>query len=461
MRLDALLRPRSVAVVGASEKPTIGRRLIASLDRIGFAGRVFPINPNYSAVLGRPCYPSLAELPETPDVVAFCLGHRLVEDALTAAAGRGIGAAVIYDGGFAERGEEGRRRQSRIEGICRDAGIALCGPNCMGVLSPNARSTTYLQELRDPAGLAGNVGIVSQSGSVCVGLLTDVRRFGFSHMVSSGNEAVLVAADYLEYLVDDPHTAVIGCFIESIRQRDRFVAALDRAAAAGKPVIVLKAGQAERTRQFIASHTGGEAGDPRTTSEILRAHRAIEVSDLVELSEVLAAFQGTTLPRGRRIGVVTSSGGVAELILDVATAAGLSLPPLPPLAKADIERQIGFVTGDGNPLDAWGSGTFLANLPHALRVLEESPEHDAIVFCRDNFDRQPFDQPETAATYLELFANAAAASRKPYYLLGTRPGIMDRGLVAQLRAAGVPVVGGIREGLGAIDRLAWWHSGEE
>src|SRR5229473_8257007 len=206
MGLEALFRPQSIAIIGASEKPTIGRRLIVSLDRLGFAGRVFPINPNYQTVLGRTCYPGIADLPEAPDVAAFCLGHRLILDAFVAAAERGIRAAVIYDGGFAERGAEGRALQEKIAGICRDAGIALCGPNCMGILNPIERNTTYLQEISDPEQLAGNVGIVSQSGGLCVSLLTDLSRFGFSHVVSCGNEATLDAADFLDYLVDDPHT---------------------------------------------------------------------------------------------------------------------------------------------------------------------------------------------------------------------------------------------------------------
>src|SRR6516165_3029201 len=454
MRLEPLFQPKSIAVVGASEKPTIGRRLIASLNRLGFSGSIFPVNPNYSTVLGRQCYASIAELPEAPDVAVFCVGHERVLEPFAAAAERGVKGAVIYDGGFAERGEDGRRLQAQIEGICHDAGIALCGPNCMGVLSPHHPSTTYLQELREPSGLAGNVGIVSQSGGFCIGLVNDVRRFGFSHVVSSGNEAVLAAADYLEYLVDDPHTKVIGCFIETIRHPDRFVAALDRAAAQGKAVVMLKVGRTGRTQYAVATHTGGTAGDPGLASEILRAHHAIEVFDLVEFTEAIAAAQSTKSAAGPRLGVVTSSGGLAELILDIAASTGLQLPPLPAAAKTEIERQIGFVSGDGNPLDAWGNGTFLVNLPHALRVFDRSPDHDIVVFCRDNCDDQPFETPEVGRAYLELFEAAAANSSKPHYLLHTRPGLMNREQVAHLRKAGIAVVGGLREGLGAIDRLA-------
>jgi acyl-CoA synthetase (NDP forming) len=454
MQLEALFRPRSVAVVGASEKPTIGRRLIASLDRFGYSGPIFPVNPSYPTVLGRQCYASVAELPEAPDVAVFCVGHERVLDPLAAAAARGAKAAVIYDGGFAERGEEGRRRQVRIEGNCRDAGIALCGPNCMGVLSPHHRSTTYLQELREPAGLAGNVGIVSQSGGFCIGLVNDVRRFGFSQIVSSGNEVVLAAADYLEYLADDPLTEVIGCFIESVRHPDRFAAALDRAAARGKPVVALKVGRTGRTQYAVATHTGGAAGDPRFASELFRTHRAIEVSDLVEFTEAIAAAQSTKRAGGRRLGVVTTSGGLAELILDIAASADLQLPPLSAAAKTEIERQIGFVSGDGNPLDAWGNGTFLVNLPQALRAFDASPDHDIVVFCRDGCDDQPFEAQELGWAYLELFERAAAGSSKPHYLLHTRPGLLHREQVAYLRQAGIAVVGGIREGLAAIDRLA-------
>src|SRR5580704_8354684 len=280
MRLDPLFRPESIAVIGASDKPTPGRRIIASLERIGFAGRIFPVNPNYPSVLNRPCYASPAELPEEPDIAVFCLGHERVFSAFEAAAKRGMKAAVIYDGGFAEQGAEGRALQARIAAICVEAGIALCGPNCMGILNPHHKSTTYLQELREPAGLAGNVAILSHSGGLCVGLLTDTRRFGFSHIVSSGNEATVSAAAFLEYLLEDPHTAIVGGFIEAIREPERFAAALDRAAALGKPVVMVKVGRHERTRRAITTHTGGDADDSAAVSALLRAHGAIEVADI-------------------------------------------------------------------------------------------------------------------------------------------------------------------------------------
>src|SRR6266850_6504986 len=330
MSLDRLLRPRSIAIVGASERPSVGRTLVEALDGIGFRGDVYPINPRYESLLGRRCYASVADLPRDVDVLAFCVNHARVLEQMQPAADRGVGAAVIFDGGFAEADEEGRRRQDAIAGICREASIALCGPNCMGVISPHVPSLTYIQAVHDPTHLAGNVGMISQSGSICIGLLTDCRRFGWSHVISSGNEAVVAAVDFLEYLIDDPTTKVIAMFLETVRQPERFVAALDRAADRGKPVVVLKVGRSDRTRRAISSHTGGLAGEARVFSAVLRAHRAIEVNELDEMVEVLACCQGPRWPRGRRVAVMTASGGLAELILDLASAAGLDLPPLSP-----------------------------------------------------------------------------------------------------------------------------------
>ena len=297
MRLDPLVKPRSVAIVGATDRPSPARSVIESLGALGFSGAVYPVNPKYQSVLNHVCYPSLTELPEAPDVVVFSIRKPLIPEQVRLAAKRGARAAVIYDSGFAELGADGARLQDEIAGLCRDAGMPVCGPNCMGILNPTARVTTYKQTVMKPEELAGNVGFVSQSGSVCIAVLSDLRRFGISLSVSAGNEAVTRTVDYIEYLIDDPATAVIATFTETVREPERYVAALDRAAAVGKPVVVLKVGRSERTQRAITSHTGGLAGSSRVFSEVLRAHRAIEVSDLDELTEVLAVCQGRRWPR--------------------------------------------------------------------------------------------------------------------------------------------------------------------
>jgi acetate---CoA ligase (ADP-forming) len=456
MSLDRLLRPRSIAILGASERPSVGRTLVEALDGIGFRGNVYPVNPRYESLLGRRCYPSVADLPRDVDVLAVCVNHARVLEHMQPAADRGIGAAVIFDGGFAEADAEGRARQEAIAAICREASMALCGPNCMGVISPHVPSLVYIQAVHDPTRLAGNVGMISQSGSICIGLLTDCRRFGWSQVISSGNEAVVAAVDFLEYLVDDPQTRVIAMFLESVRQPERFVAALDRAADRGKPVVVLKVGRSDRTRRAITSHTGGLAGEARVFSSMLRAHRASDVADMDELTEVIAACQADRWPRGRRVAVMTASGGQAELILDLAGAANLQLPPLSSGSRAEVERVVGRITGDGNPLDAWGNGDFTANFPHGLRVLGSDPAYDAIAFCSDGFDDQPMGSPARALDYARTVAEGARESAKPFYLMTTRSGVFRRDVAEFLRQHGIAVIGGTRAGLGAVDRLARW-----
>ncbi len=456
MKLDPLVNPRSVAIVGATDRGGPGRAVIESLGAIGFTGPIYPVNPKYPTVLNIECYPSLTELPEAPDIVVFSIRNPLIPEQMRLAVKRGARAAVIYDSGFAELGGDGAKLQDEIAAMAREAGMPVCGPNCMGILNPPARVTTYKQNVRDPAAIVGNVGIVSQSGSVCIALLSDLRRFGVSLSVSAGNEAVTRTVDYLDYLIDDPNTKVIATFTETVREPERYVAALDRAADAGKPVVVIKVGRTERTQRAITSHTGGLAGSSRVFSELLRAHRAIEVSDLDEMTEVLAVCQGKRWPRGRRISVVTGSGGLSELILDNATATGLDLPPLSAEERAEAERVIGRITGDGNPFDAWGNGNYAVNLPHAMAVVDASARIDSIVYCADTSNDPVIGHPSRVFENVEMLAKAASASEKPYYLMSTRSGVMNRKLIDGMRDAGLVVIGGTRQGLGALDRIGRW-----
>src|SRR5262249_43894324 len=234
----------------------------------------------------------------------------------------------------------------------------------------------------------------------------------------------------------------------------RYVAALDRAADAGKPVVVLKVGRTERTQRAITSHTGGLAGSTRVFSEVLRAHHAIEVNDLDEMTEGLAVCQGARWPRGRGISVITGSGGLAELILDNATAIGLDLPPLTPEERAEAESVIGRITGDGNPFDAWGNGNYAVNLPHAMSVVDKSDAIAAICYCADTGNEAQLGHPGRVLENAKMLIEAFRKSRKPYYLMSSRAGYMNGVQVKALREAGLVQIGGTRQGLGALDRVA-------
>src|SRR5690349_4175723 len=459
MPIEALVKPRSVAIVGATDRAGPARSVIESLGALGFAGAIYPVNPKYPTVMNHACYPSLTDLPEAPDVVVFSIRNPLIPEQVRLAIARGARAGVIYDSGFAELGEEGAKLQDEIAGLCREAGMAVCGPNCMGILNPPGRVTTYKQTIMDPAPLAGNVGIVSQSGSVVIAMLSDLRRFGISLSVSAGNEAVTRTVDYIEWLIDDPNTKVIATFTETVREPERYVAALDRAADAGKPVVVLKVGRSERTRRAITSHTGGLAGSSRVFSEVLRAHRAIEVDDLDEMTEVLAVCQGERWPRGRGISVITGSGGLAEMILDNATAIGLDLPPLTPAERTEAERVIGRITGDGNPFDAWGNGNYGVNLPHAMSVVDTSDNIQAIVYCSDTAADGHIGHPGRVLENVKMLAEQAKGSQKPFYLMSTRAGVMNSAQATALRERGLVQIGGTRQGLAAIDRVGRWMTG--
>lgn len=425
--------------------------MLASLQKLGFDGAVWPVNPKKGDILGYHCYSSLTDTPGIPDLVAICTRADSVPEHLLTLGRLGSRAAVVYGGGFAEIGLDGRILQDRVLSICTTFGIALCGPNCMGAINFHDGATTYNLPILDRARLVGNVGLISQSGSITIGLLGDVRRFGFSHVVSTGNEAVITLADYVDFLVDDRATEIIALFIETMRMPARFRTALERAAKAGKPAVVLKVGRSVRASSAMVSHTGELAGESRVFSEMLKQTAAIEVDELDEMTEVLAALQSKHRPRGNRIAVITGSGGQAELVIDVAEANGIELPPIDSVKKLEVERVIGRFSDDGNPLDAWGNGDIQCNLPHAFGIFDCYPGYDAVVLCNENIDNAPIERVEGV---LKLFCEAATISDKPYYCLNMRSGLMHMGNVEMLRDVGASMLSGVRQGLCAIDRIA-------
>lgn len=444
--LRRLLAPQSIAVIGASERPNApARRILETLQKLGFPGPIAPVHPTNATVLGLKCYRSLQDVPGEIDAAAFCLDAAHLPGAMRAAAVKGVGAGVVFG---AMHGPE----RDAVMAIAREHGIALCGPNCMGILSPSNKSSLYLQVLVDGTQLSGDVALVTHSGSVALGMLGDCRRYGFSHVISSGEEAVTTLADYLDYLIHDPATRVIAAFVESVRNVAKFAAALDRAARVGKPVIVLKIGRSPHARAAAIGHTGAVAGDGRAFTALLRRHHAIEVTSLEEMAEVLACCQAPRRPRGTRIGVVTASGGQVEMVLDEVNPALFTLPPLTPETKAAASPVIGAISGPGNPLDAWGNGDYTKTLPHGLACLATQTDIDAVVMFSDTNDGSPM----APTRYTDLLLAASERSDKPFYFMNTRSGLMRVETVAKLKGTGVGMLTGLRQGLGAIGRMGRW-----
>ncbi len=453
--LKALVAPSSIAIVGASDRPgSIGSAVLTSLSRLCFRGNAWAVHPKYKDVLGFPAVPALTDLPRSPDVVAFVIRGASIPDQLAAVAAVGAKSMVIYDGGFAEAGEAGSAMQRRIADFCADNNIALCGPNCMGILNPHARATSYKLPVVGVEQLRGNVGLISQSGSVTIGLLTDVRRYGFSAVISSGNEAVTDAADYLSYLIDDPNTEVIAMFLEAVRRPQRFLAELRRASDLGKPVVVLKVGQSERARHAVATHTGALAGEAAGFAAAMRNANAIQVSDIDEMSEVIAALQSPRKLQGQRFAITTLSGGHSELILDLAETEGINLPPVGAEAMDKIGAVVGHVTGDGNPIDAWGTGDTQKSFTFTVDLLANDPAFDAVVLC---YDQSEAPMIQSQGTPVHLFAEASAKVDKPFYLLGMRSGVMKNASVELVRHSGAAVLTGARQGLSALHKVGEHH----
>ena len=452
--LRPLLAPRSIGIVSASDRPGPSARIFASLNRMGFAGEIFAVNAGRTEAFGRPCAPSLAALPTRPEAAVLCIGPERVAAAVIDAAAAGVKAVVSYASGVERMEHDGHPAIQVIQAVCARAGIAFCGPDCMGVLNPASASTLYLGEVQQPDIVRGDVGFITESGSIAIGMLTDCRRFGYSHVISTGAEAVLDAAHYLSALVDDPDTAVIAIFLEAVRDMGRFLAALSKARGAGKPALALKVGKTEASRQSALGHTGGTAGDARVFSALLRRHGCIEVATLEALTETIVCLRAARRPTRAGIGIVSPSGGHVEFALGTAARAGIALPPLPEPARVALAEIIGPIVGPDNPVDAWGNGDFERNLRAGLRAFAGSGEYGAVALVTDTMDGQPM----RPSRYVDALLDVAAGSDKPFYLLSSRAGLFRAEYADRLSASGSAQLSGIEPALQAISKVAAWHN---
>jgi acetate---CoA ligase (ADP-forming) len=441
--LVPLLEPRSVAVVGASARPgSFGDQLVAQLLSGGYRGGVHLVNPRYPEVAGRPCHPSLADLPGPVDLAVLGVPNAALEAQLRAAAAAGIPAAVIFASCL-----DPPDLAERLAAIAREAGMAVCGGNGMGFF--NLEQSLRVCGYPEPADLAaGPVAAVSHSGSVFSALLHNDRGLRFNLVVSAGNELVTSAAAYLDHALDLPSTRVVALFLETVREPAAFRAALAKAAARTIPVVALKVGQGRAARAMVAAHSGALAGEDGAYQALFDAYGVVRVATLDELADTCELLAGRRAGPGA-LAAIHDSGGERAHLLDVAERLRVPLAELSETTRARLEAVLEPGLPATNPLDAWGTGNDADRIFAAcIRAVLENPATAALAL---NLDLTTEPTPDTSYTGLAI--EAAAGTDKPVAVIANLASAVDPAEAATLRAAGVPVLEGTATGLAAMGHL--------
>lgn len=456
MSLQRLLYPRSVAIVGASDRIGPGFNAWKALEHVGFEGAVHLVNPNKAELFGRRTVPTLLDIDGELDAVFVAVKAESVMEIARQAVARHAGGLAVLSSGFADAGEEGRRLQDEFAAYARANGLAACGPNCLGYLNFAGRTALFGTSLPDAVSRGGVAAIV-QSGSIGIALLNSARGLGLSHLITAGNEAVTTTADFLEPLIDDAQVRTIIVFAEQIRQPARFMATARRAADAGKPVIVLKSGRSERAQAAVMAHTGAVAGSVEACDAALAAAGAIQVFSLDELLETAAVASGLRVrPSTRKIGALSISGGEIALGLDAAEEYGVQFAPLG-AAQTKIAPLMPAFSHLSNPLDLTWAGLYDPSVAErCARAIGEEAEVGALVLMQDAPTGLGAQQATRYATLLSAVARGAEAAGKPLIAITNLSDQPHPELARAAREAQVPYLRGTREGMAAIGRYARW-----
>jgi acyl-CoA synthetase (NDP forming) len=402
--LDSFFAPDSIALIGASrDLEKIPGRLLSMLRKNGFPGKLYPINPNYGDIDGLKCYPSIADVGQPIDLAIVIIPARAVLGALEQCAAAGVKNAVIISSGFAEEGGDSAVMQDAIVALARKTGMRISGPNAEGFYSQVQRVAATFSPTVDvkpgaPQLVATirRIGIVAQSGGIGFAIYHRAKALGIalSYVISAGNESDLGAGEFLEYMVQDASTDVILLFIEGIRDVDKFLAAAQRAAEIGKPVIVTKVGRSGAGERAAASHTASMAGWSAAYDAVFAKYGFIVSNDLDEAVTTAAVLTTNPLPKGDRVAVLTVSGGAGIWGADTVSMQGLQVPELSKSIQAEISALLPSYGATGNPIDVTAQGVHSGGLQRSIDLLDVSDEVDAIlvVLSLSSDTRMPFKQ---------------------------------------------------------------------
>jgi acetyltransferase len=380
--LDFLFYPKSLAVVGATATPgTVPYDILANIVQSGYQGRVYAVAPGKKSICGVPAYRYVLDLPETVDLAVIVFPAEVVDRALEQCGQKGIPAAIVISAGFREVGDAGRQREERLKELCRQYGISLIGPNCLGVINtdPVVRlNASFARAMPQPGPLA----MLSQSGALCTAILDYARQrsIGFSKFVSFGNKAVVSEMDLLEYLAEDPQTTAILMYLEEISDGRRLYEVASRITRGPnpKPILLIKSARTSRGAAAASSHTGAMATEDAICDAVFEAAGILRVDTLEEMFDTAVLYTTQPMARGPRVGIVTNAGGPGVLATDAAIRFGLEVPPLSPSTRERLRQHLPATANMSNPVDVIGDAR-ADRYQAAIQAVLEDPGIDQLV----------------------------------------------------------------------------------
>lgn len=383
--IHKMLNPRSIAVVGATERMQYGGRFLNAVLRAKDHVNVYPVNPRYQELMGMPCYPSVVDLPESPDLVGIIVPYDRVIPVLKECADKGAGSAIVISAGFAERGTDERRKlQEQLGDLAQNSGVRITGPNCLG--SANVKANIWACasiSTSDIEMVSGSIGLVCQSGASAFGPFLSraiARRIGYSYIISTGNEADLDATDFVRYLLDDEDTKVIAMFVEGFKHPRKFLDVAKLAAEKGKPIVAIKIGRSESGSAAARSHTAAITGADEVYQAAFKQYGVVRVFDWDKLLEVSQLFAVSGAPKKRGVALVSHSGGVCSLTADLLGQEGLELPELTDRAQDGINEILQGFGWAANPADITGYAGSDSVGP-IMEMMINQPEVGALVIA--------------------------------------------------------------------------------
>lgn len=444
-RLRPLICPRAIALVGASPRAgSVGAAMVESALASAFAGPIHLVNPNYPEIGKRPCYPSLAAVPEAPDLVVAAVGARQVEAVLDDALACCARSLVVFDACHGED-RDGRAILPRLRDKAREADMPICGGNGMGFLdvTHGCNASFYPAAHLKPGGIT----LIAHSGSVFTVLALNDPRYRFNLVVSPGQEIGVSVDEYMDFALERPETKVIALFMEAARRPEHFAAALQKALVRQVPVVVCKVGRTEESARHVRTHSGAVAGSGAAYTAVLERYGAISVDSVDALmNTALLLSQGRRVPAGE-LGIVTDSGGLRELLIDRASERNVAFAKLSDRSLADLRATLPATLEPSNPLDAAGSidVNFAGVFRNSLRIMAEAPEVGILGFEFDGRDDYFYD-PGLAAAADDL----PGLSDKPTFLYSSFANANNRALADRFATAGLPLINGLDNMLSAV-----------